>query len=85
MNVSGTSPISVANGTSSPVVSISQASGSQSGYLSSSDWAAFNNKQPAGSYLTAISAAQVSAALGFTPISGISATDVTSIRHAYLR
>lgn len=67
LSVSGSSPISVANGTSSPVVSISQASGSQSGYLSSSDWAVFNNKQPAGTYLTSISSAQISGALGFTP------------------
>ena len=78
LSVSGASPISVANGTSSPVVSIQQASGSQPGYLSSSDWVAFNNKQPGGSYLTSISGAQVSAALGFTPLSGVSASNVNS-------
>lgn len=51
-NVTGTSPISVATGTSTPVVSISQATTSVSGYLSSTDWNTFNGKQ---------------AALGFTP------------------
>jgi len=60
LSVSGSSPISVANGTSSPVVSIQQANGTQSGYLASSDWSLFNNKQPAGAYLTSISAAGLS-------------------------
>jgi hypothetical protein len=41
--ISGTAPISVASG----VVSISQATGSSSGYLSSTDWNTFNNKQAA--------------------------------------
>ena len=54
-SVSGTSPISVATGTTTPVISISQATTSTNGYLSSTDWNTFNNKQPAGSYLTAVS------------------------------
>jgi len=78
MSVSGSSPISVANGTSSPVVSIQQANGTQPGYLSASDWAQFNNKQPAGAYLTSISGAQVYAALGYTPLSGVGSSDVSS-------
>lgn len=41
--ISGTSPISVTSG----VVSISQASGSTNGYLSSADWTTFNSKQTA--------------------------------------
>lgn len=45
--VSGTLPISVANGTSTPVVSISQANSTTNGYLSSTDWNTFNNKQNA--------------------------------------
>jgi len=36
------------------VVSITQASGSSNGYLSSTDWNTFNNKQPAGNYITAL-------------------------------
>lgn len=41
--ISGTLPISVASG----VVSISQAGGASNGYLSSTDWNTFNNKQTA--------------------------------------
>ncbi|MGZ6398917.1 MAG: tail fiber domain-containing protein [Bdellovibrio sp.] len=52
-SISGTAPIAVVNGTSTPVVSISQATTSTNGYLSSSDWNIFNNKQ---------------AALGYTPL-----------------
>lgn len=44
-SVSGTAPISVASGTSTPVVSISQSNTSTNGYLSSTDWNTFNNKQ----------------------------------------
>ena len=55
-SVSGTAPISVANGTTTPAISITQASGSTDGYLSSTDWNTFNNKQPAGSYLTSVTA-----------------------------
>lgn len=43
-SVSGTAPISVANGTTTPAVSISQAGTSTNGYLSSTDWNTFNNK-----------------------------------------
>ena len=55
-SVTGTSPISVATGTTTPVISISQATTSTDGYLSSTDWNTCNNKQPAGSYLTAVTA-----------------------------
>jgi Flp pilus assembly pilin Flp len=51
-SVSGTSPIASSGG-STPVISIQQSSGSQSGYLSSTDWTTFNGKQ---------------AALGYTPL-----------------
>jgi len=67
LNVSGSLPISVSNGSTSPVVSIQPANASQSGYLSSADWNLFNNKQAAGSFLTSINAAQISGALGYTP------------------
>ncbi len=43
-NVTASAPLSVATGSSTPVISIPQASGSASGYLSSSDWTTFNNK-----------------------------------------
>ncbi|MGZ3809502.1 MAG: hypothetical protein ACXVCE_15570, partial [Bacteriovorax sp.] len=44
-SVSGTLPISVATGSTTPVVSIAQANSTTDGYLSSADWNAFNNKQ----------------------------------------
>lgn len=43
-NVTGTTPITVATGTSTPVISISQATGTTNGYLSSTDWSIFNGK-----------------------------------------
>ena len=43
-SVSGTTPISSSGGTS-PTISISQASSSTNGFLTSSDWTTFNNKQ----------------------------------------
>nr|BDT27755.1 hypothetical protein BHI3_12210 [Bacteriovorax sp. HI3] len=46
-SVSATSPISVSNGTSTPSISISQSTTSTSGYLSSTDWNTFNNKEAA--------------------------------------
>ena len=46
--LSGTAPISFSSG----VISISQATTSTNGYLSSTDWNTFNNKQPAGNYIT---------------------------------
>jgi hypothetical protein len=53
-NVTGTAPISVATGTSTPVISMSQANGTTNGYLGSADWTTFNNKQSAGNYLTSL-------------------------------
>jgi len=43
-SVSGTSPIIVATGTTTPVISMVQASETTDGYLSSTDWTTFNNK-----------------------------------------
>jgi hypothetical protein len=53
-NVTGTAPISVATGTTTPVVSMAQASGSVNGWLSNVDWATFNGKQTAYTNLTSI-------------------------------
>ena len=46
-NVSATSPLSVSNGTTIPVLSISQASTFTNGYLSAGDFGTFNSKQDA--------------------------------------
>lgn len=48
--LSFTPPLSITGNT----VSISQATTSTNGYLSSTDWNTFNNKQPAGNYITAL-------------------------------
>jgi ribosomal protein S8E len=42
--VTGTAPLSVVTGTTTPVISLPQASGTTNGYLSSTDWTTFNNK-----------------------------------------
>lgn len=47
---SASAPLSYNNGTGA--FSISQASSTANGYLSSTDWTTFNNKQAAGSYLS---------------------------------
>jgi hypothetical protein len=44
-SVSGTSPIAVVNGTTTPTVSIAQADPITDGYMSSIDWNVFNEKQ----------------------------------------
>ena len=51
-SVTGTAPIASSGG-ATPAISIAQATTSVSGYLTSTDWNTFNNKQVAGSYLTA--------------------------------
>lgn len=51
-SVTGTAPI-VSSGGTTPAISISQANTTTNGYLNSTDWNTFNNKQPAGSYLIA--------------------------------
>ena len=71
--ITGTLPISVVSG----VVSISQASGSSNGYLSSTDWNTFNGKQSAlnGTGFVKISGTTISYdnSTYLTTISGISA------------
>lgn len=52
--VTASSPLSSSGGTT-PNITISQASGTDNGYLSSTDWLTFNSKQPAGNYITALS------------------------------
>jgi hypothetical protein len=58
-------------------VQVKQASGSQSGYLSSTDWTTFNNKQPAGSYLTS----ETQLSKGTTSGSGNAVTDISLSNH----
>lgn len=51
ISISGGTGAVIGSGTS---ISQSAASASSNGYLTSSDWSAFNSKQPAGSYITAL-------------------------------
>ena len=69
-SVTGTAPV-VSSGGTTPAISMAKATGSVDGYLSATDWTTFNNKQPAGSYLTN------GGALG-TPSSG-TATNLTGL------
>ena len=51
-SVTGTAPVSVATGTTTPVISMAAATGSVNGYLTSTDWTTFNSKAPAVTYTT---------------------------------
>ena len=53
-SVTGTAPV-VSSGGATPAISMAAATTSVNGYLTSTDWNTFNGKQPAGSYLTAVS------------------------------
>jgi hypothetical protein len=44
-SVTATPPLSVTNGSTTPQISLAQASSSTNGFLSSADWTTFNNKQ----------------------------------------
>lgn len=52
--VTATAPV-VSSGGTIPDISMPAASTSTNGYLTSTDWNTFNNKQPAGTYVTSIS------------------------------
>ena len=55
-SVTGTSPISVATGTTTPVISISQANTTTDGYLTSTDWNTFNGKSNTNGTVTNVAA-----------------------------
>lgn len=54
--VTATAPLSSSGG-AFPNLTITQSGASTDGYLSSTDWNAFNSKQPAGTYVTSVSVA----------------------------
>jgi hypothetical protein len=64
--VTATSPVASSGGTA-PVISMAAATTSDSGYLSSTDWNTFNNKQPSGSYLTSAVTTFSAGTTGLTP------------------
>ena len=43
-SITGTNPVNVADGTTTPVISMAKASSTADGYLGSTDWTTFNNK-----------------------------------------
>jgi hypothetical protein len=53
-------PLAYSTGT----LSITQSGAASNGYLSSTDWNTFNNKQPAGTYVTAVSVASANGLAG---------------------
>jgi len=64
-SVSGTAPIAVANGTTTPVISLPAAASGQSGYLSAADWATFNAKG-SGTVTSVTASGPLSVATGTT-------------------
>lgn len=68
---------------SGTTIQVSQAGVATSGYLSSTDWNTFNNKQPAGTYVTSVGAtAPVASSGGTTPT--ISMAQSSALADGYL-
>jgi hypothetical protein len=63
VNIASGTPMSITNNTTTPEISMAAATGSVNGYLTSTDWTTFNNKQPA---------------LGFTPANSTITINTTS-------
>ena len=75
-SVSGTSPVSVATGTTTPVISMAAATTSVNGYLTSTDWTTFNSKQAALVSNTNIKTVNSTSLLGSGDVS-VGVTSVT--------
>jgi len=80
--VTGTAPV-VSSGGTTPVISMAAATTSVNGYLTSTDWTTFNNKQPAGTYVNSVSGTtgRITSTGGVTPVidlaSGIATAGTT--------
>jgi hypothetical protein len=71
----------VANSTTTPVITLNvpTASATNRGALSSTDWTTFNNKQPAGTYVTSVTGtAPVVSSGGTTPAISMAAANTTT-------
>jgi len=86
-SVTGTAPVSVATGTTTPVISMAAATTSVNGYLTSTDWTTFNSKAPypgagiavsTGSAWTTSLTAPSGAIVGTTDTQTLSAKTLTS-------
>ena len=53
-SVTGTAPV-VSSGGTTPAISMAAANSTTNGYLTSTDWNTFNNKQPSGTYINSVS------------------------------
>ena len=73
--VTATAPV-VSSGGIAPDISMAAANTSTNGYLTSTDWNTFNNKQPAGTYVTAIS---IASSNGFAGTSSGGATPALTL------
>jgi hypothetical protein len=67
-SVTGTAPVSVATGTSTPVISMAAANTTTNGYLTSTDWNTFNGKSNTNGTVTSVAALTL----------GTTGTDLTS-------
>jgi trimeric autotransporter adhesin len=77
-SVTGTLPISSSGGTT-PNISITLANATTDGYLSSTDWNTFNNKQPSGTYVNSVSATSpVASSGGTTPTISMAQANATT-------
>jgi len=82
LGVTGTAPVASSGG-QNPIISMPAATTSVDGYLTSTDWNTFNNKQPAGTYVTSVSgtAGRITSSGGTTPaidlVSGIATPGTT--------
>ena len=68
-SVTGTAPV-VSSGGNTPAISMAAATTSVNGYLTSTDWNTFNNKQPAGTYVNSVSGTtgRITSTGGTTPV-----------------
>lgn len=77
LNINTTSPLlGGGNLTSDRTLSIQQSTNVQDGYLSSTDWNIFNNKQPAGAYITSLTG-EVTASGAGAAVATLSTSAVT--------
>ena len=65
--VTASSPL-FSSGGNTPNITIQQSSGSQNGYLSSTDWTTFNNKQASGNYITSLTGEATGTGPGATAV-----------------
>lgn len=79
ISVTGTAPV-VSSGGANPVISMAAASSTTNGYLTSTDWNTFNNKQPAGAYVTSVTgtAGRITSTGGTTPAIDLASGIVTA-------